>query len=319
MRRRWGRTGVVFPPEAGVRDGLAPREVASRVGRLTLRRQLRVRRVGTAREAHATPGNAALPPQGGLVITRGLQERGCLRPDTLPCVSAERLLGWQTQAAPAGEAAPAAKAVLCARTWRTVVREQGVALAEAEWREVTRLRATLARGEGAAGDLCPRLLPARTPRRRAGWPAALRAAVDQARAAGETRPPRGVRLAAWERVLAARRQERAEAGAEDLRRRGPEIGADAVGARADEVRTRRPQRRPFWERRTARVATAEGYRDVRGTGGGHRPSHARRAVRALPGRACWRGPSPASCGVRGRWGARAARRLPGHARRAEPR
>ncbi len=272
MRRRWGRTGVVFPPEAGVRDGLAPREVARRVGRLTLRRQLRVRGGGTAREAHATPGNAALPPQGGLVLTRGLQELGCLRPDTLPFVSAERLLGWQTQAAPAGEAAPAgaaapaAKAVLCARTLRTVVREQGAALAEAEGREVTRLRATRARGEGAAGDLCPRLLPARTPRRRAGWPAALSAAVDQARAAGETRPPRGVRLAAWERVLAARRQERAEAGAEDLRRRGPEIGADAVGARADEVRTRRPPRRPFWERRTARVATAEGYRDVRGTG-----------------------------------------------------
>ena len=266
MRRRWRRTGVVFPPEAWARDGLAPLEVASRFGRLTLRRQMLVMGVGTAREAHATPGNAALPPQGGLVITRGLQELACLRPDTLPFVSAERLLGWQTQAAPAGEAAPAAKAVLCASTLRTVVREHGAALAKAEWREVTRLRATLARGEGAAGDLCPRLLPARTPRRRAGWPAALSAAVDQALAAGETRPPRGVRLAEWERVLAARRQERAEAGAEDLRRLGPEIGADEVVASADEVLTRRPQRRQFWELRTARVATAEGYRYVSGTG-----------------------------------------------------
>jgi hypothetical protein len=183
------------------------------------------------------------------VITRGLQEMACLRPDTLPFVTAERLLGWQTQAAAATEAGlpvereaaePAVKAVLCASTLRTVVREHGAALAEAEWAEVTRVRAALARGDGAAEGLRPRLLPARTPRRRAGWPAALTAAVDQALTAGETRPPRGVRAADWERVLAARRQERADAGAEDLRRLGPEVGPAEVVASADEVLTRRP-------------------------------------------------------------------------------
>ena len=169
------------------------------------------RGVGTAREAPATPGDAALPPQGGLVITRGLQELACLLPDTLPFVSAERLLGWQTQAMP--EAGTPPEAVLCASTLRTVVREHGAALAEAEWREVTRLRTALARGDVTAGDLCPRLLPARTPRRRAGWPVALSAAVDQALTADETRPPRADgRMADWERVRAVRRQERADGG-----------------------------------------------------------------------------------------------------------
>jgi len=205
---------------------------------------------------HTTSGNAALPPHGGIVITRGLQELAYLWPDTLPVVSAERLLGWQTQAVPEGEAVPEreavpeTKAVLCASTLHTVVREHGAALA---------------RG-GAAEGLRPRLLPTQTPQRRAGWPAAVSAAVDQALAAGETRPPRGVRVADWDRVLVARRQERADANAEELRRLGPEVGPAEVVASADEVLTRRPQRRQFWELRTARVATAKGYHYVSGTG-----------------------------------------------------
>jgi len=271
------------PPAAWRCDGTDEVTVASRFGRLTLRRQVLAAEAGGNGD-HVAPGNVALPPHGGIVITRGLQELACLLPDTLPFVTAERLLGWQTQAVPATETAPATetvpatervpametvpatKAVLCASTLRTVVREHGAALAEAEWAEVTRLRAALTRGDGAAEGLRPRLLPARTPRRRAGWPAALSAAVDQALAAGATRPPRGVRVADWERVLAARRQERADAGAEDLRRLGPEVGPAEVVASADEVLTRRPQRRQFWELRTARVATAEGYRYVSGTG-----------------------------------------------------
>jgi len=131
---------------------------------------------------------------------------------------------------------------------------------------VRRLRAALACDDGVAEGLCPRLVPARTPRRRAGWPVALSAAVDQALAAGATRPPRGVRVADWERVLTARRQERSEAHAEEVRRLGPEVGPAEVVASADEVLTRRPQRRQFWELRTARVATAEGFRYVSGTG-----------------------------------------------------
>jgi len=247
--------------------------VASRFGRLTLQRQV-LEEKGTGQ--HVTPGNAVLPPHGGIVITRGLQEVACLLPDTLPFVTAERLLGWQTQAVPAvpaaAAAAAAAPAVLCASTLRTVVRTHGAALAEAEAAEVARLRAALARGdgEGAVGGevLRPRLLPSPAPQRRAGGPPELGAAVDQALADGEARPPRGVRLADWERVLQVRREERdaAREGEADLRRLGPEVGPDAVVASADEVLTRRPQRRQFWELRTARVATAEGYRYVSGTG-----------------------------------------------------
>jgi len=147
-----------------------------------------------------------------------------------------------------------------------VVRAHGAALAEAEQGEVAWLAAQQERGGGQA--LQPRLCPAREPRRRAAWPPELSAAVDQALADGEARPPRGVRLADWERVLQVRREERdaAREGEADLRRLGPRIGPAEVVASADEVLTRRPERRPFWELRTARVATAEGYRYVSGTG-----------------------------------------------------
>ncbi len=92
--------------------------------------------------------------------------------------------------------------------------------------------------------------------------------MDQALADGEARPPRGVRLADGERGLQVRREERdtAREGEADLRRLGPRIGPREVVASADEVLTRRPQRRQCWEVRTARVATAEGYRYISGTG-----------------------------------------------------
>jgi len=154
---------------------------------------------------------------------------------------------------------------------------------------VARLRAMFAREDGAALRL--RLLPSRVPRRRAGGPPELGAAVDQALADGEARPPRGVRLADWERVLQVRREERdaARAGEADLRRLGPEVGPDEVVTSADEVLTRRPQRRQFWELRTARVAAAEGL-PLRQRDGGNVPGHARRALHALPTRAHRRGP-----------------------------
>ncbi len=311
MRRRWRRTGAFPPLQTGQGDGTDDLEVASRFGRLTLRRQVLE---GTGTGQHVTPGNAVLPPHGGIVITRGLQEVACLLPDTLPFVSAERLLGWQTQAVleeaapttPTGEAAPTA---LCESTLRAVVRAHGAALAEAEQAEVARLRAMFAREDGAALRL--RLLPSRVPRRRAGWPPELGAAVDQALADGEARPPRGVRLADWERVLQVRREERdaARAGEADLRRLGPEVGPDEVVTSADEVLTRRPQRRQFWELRTARVATAEGL-PLRQRDGGNVPGHARRALHALPTRAHQRGP--------GRRPARRVDHLPGCAAAAHP-
>ena len=228
--------------------------MASRFGRLTLRRQVLVDR---ATGRHVMPGNAMLPPHGGIVITRGLQEMACLLPDTLPFATAARLLGWQTQ--------EAAQEVLCASTLRTLVREHGAALAQAEQAAVRRLSAAVAAG----AELRPRLVPAQTPRRRAGWPLALCAAVDQALAAEAPSPPTGVRVADWERVLAVRRQEQMDGETEigtELRRLGPRVGPGEVVASADEVLTRRPQRRQFWELRTARVATAEGYRYVSGTG-----------------------------------------------------
>jgi len=308
------------PLQTGQGDGTDDLEVASRFGRLTLRRQVLE---GTGTGQHVTPGNAVLPPHRGIVITRGLQEVACLLPDTLPFVSAERLLGWQTQAVleeeapttPAGEAAPTAPtgetapAVLCASTLRAVVRAHGAALAEAEQAEVARLRAMFAREDGAA--LRPRLLPSRVPRRRAGGPPELGAAVDQALADGEARPPRGVRLADWERVLQVRREERdaARAGEADLRRLGPEVGPDEMVTSADEVLTRRPQRRQFWELRTARVAAAEGL-PLRQRDGGNVPGHARRALHALPTRAHRRGP--------GRRPARRVDHLPGCAAAEHP-
>jgi hypothetical protein len=225
-------------------------EVASRFGRLTLQRQVLVHR---ATQTHVMPGNAVLPPHGGIVITRGVQEMACLLPDTLPFVTAARLLGWQTQ--------EEAREVLCASPLRTLVREHGAALAQAEQAEVAQVSAALASG----AELRPQLVPAHTPRRRAGWPAALCAAVDQALAAEAPCPPTGVRAADWERVLSVRREEQTAAAAQ-LRRLGPRISPAEVVASADEVLTRRPQRRQFWELRTARVATAEGYRYVSGTG-----------------------------------------------------
>ncbi len=44
-------------------------------------------------QTHVIPGNAALPPHNGIIITRGLQEWACLLPQDLPFVSVARLLG----------------------------------------------------------------------------------------------------------------------------------------------------------------------------------------------------------------------------------
>ena len=114
--------------------------------------------------------------------------------------------------------------------------------------------------------LSPELVVAsRAPRRRAGWPQALSAAVDTALIAGSTRPPEGVSSADWERVLFARREEATRSVA-DLRHLGPTLETDQVLVTVDEVLTRKPQKRCFWELRTARVLTPEGTRYFSGTG-----------------------------------------------------
>ena len=196
------------------------------------------------------PGNTLLPPHQGIIITRGLQEWACLLPQDLPFASVTRLLGWHTQE----------PQVLADTTIRTLVRQHGQVIRQAEQAEVDAL---LVREDLA--DLQPELAPRRPPRRRAGWPAELRAAVDAALAAGAERPPRGVTGADWERVLAVRRAE-ATCTVEELRSLGPDVAADEVLLTADEVLTRARGERQFWELRTARVVTPEGTRVVSGVG-----------------------------------------------------
>lgn len=106
-------------------DGQATIEVASSVGRLVLRRQVLMQ---PESGRHVVPGDTLLPAHGGMIITRGLQERACLRADTLPFATATHLLGWQMQ-----------EEGLCARTLRTVVRVPGSPRARAEQAEVRAL------------------------------------------------------------------------------------------------------------------------------------------------------------------------------------
>jgi hypothetical protein len=196
------------------------------------------------------PGNAVLPPHHGLIITRGLQEWACLLPQDLSFTPVARLLGWQTHEAH----------VLADTTIRTLVRTHGQLIRQAEQAEVAAL---LARDDLAT--LTPQLVPTVHPRRRAGWPAELSAAVDAALQAGERRPPVGVSGADWERVLHARRQE-VTRPVTQLRYLGPELEPNQVLLTTDEVLTRKAERRQFWELRTARVVTPTGARYLSGTG-----------------------------------------------------
>lgn len=186
-----------------------------------------------------------------MIITRGLQEWACLLPQDLPFAPVARLLGWQSLD----------EESLCTSTLRNLVRAHGQILREAEQEQV---QALLARTDLAT--LSPELVVAsRTPRRRAGWPQALTVAVDTALIAGSVRPPEGVSSADWERVLFARREE-ATRSVWDLRHLGPSLEAEQVLVSVDEVLTRKPQKRCFWELRTARVLTPEGTRYFSGTG-----------------------------------------------------
>ncbi|HSH77563.1 MAG TPA: hypothetical protein VLA19_03415 [Herpetosiphonaceae bacterium] len=81
------------------------------------------------------------------------------------------------------------------------------------------------------------LVPHEQPRRRAGWPAALNAAVDAALASEYVCPPEGASWADWERVLAARRAE-ADVSIEELRQLKPQVEAEQVLLTVDEVLTR---------------------------------------------------------------------------------
>ena len=196
------------------------------------------------------PGNAVLPPHQGMIITRGVQELACLWPQDLSFDTVARLLGWQTQE----------EQILAATTVRTLVRTHGQIMRQAEQAEVMAL---LERDDLAT--LTPQLAPTQQPRRRAGWPTELTAAVAAALIVGAVRPPPGVTHADWERVLAVRREEHGPASV-DLRRLGPDVTPDQVLTTTDEVLTRKLARRRFNELRTARVVTTQGSRDLSGTG-----------------------------------------------------
>jgi len=228
-------------------DGQETVTVASRFGLLHLSRQVCV---DPRTQKHTLPGNAVLPPHGGMLITRGLQEVACLLPQELSFEPVARLLGWQTHE----------EAVLCATTLRSLVRTHGQIIRQAEQAEV----AALAQRDDLV-TLRPQLVPLTAPRRRAGWPTELSAAVDLALAAGAERPPQGIRQADWERVLDARRQE-ASLALETLRHLGPGLEQAQVLLTIDAVLTRTPQAHQFGEIRTARITTVEGTRCLSGTG-----------------------------------------------------
>jgi hypothetical protein len=230
-----------------VGDGVEPLTVACRFGRVQVERHVVAHRPAGH---HVMPANAALPAHANILITRGLQEWACLLPQDLPFVTVARLLGWQTHE----------PQLLSASTVRTLVREHGQALRQAERAEVAAL---VDRDDVAT--LAPCLVPQTQPRRRPGWPTALNAAVDLALAAGEVRPPSGVRYADWDRVLTARRQE-ASVTLDELRHLGPELEPDQVLLTMDEVLTRQTAAHQFWTLRTARLTTALGTRYLSGRG-----------------------------------------------------
>ena len=222
--------------------------VASRFGTLHLSRQICSH---PQTRSHVIPGNAVLPPHNGIIITRGLQESACLLPQELPFASVARLLGWQTHDAE----------LLSDTTIRSLVRSHGQLIRQAEQAEVSALAS---RDDLATVALT--LVPHEQPRRRAGWPAELNAAVDAALAREQVRPPDGVSWADWERVLAARRAE-AAVPVEELRHLGPALEPNQVLLTVDEVLTRKPAAGQFLELRTARLMTERGSRYLSGIGG----------------------------------------------------
>jgi hypothetical protein len=200
-------------------------------------------------QTHILPGNAVLPPHQGMIITRGLQEWACLLPQELPFAAVARLLGWHTHE----------DQVLADTTIRTIVRTHGQIIRQAEQAEVTTLLQ-----QPTLTPLPLQLVPHDQPRR-ASWPAEVTAAVEAALVADQVRPPSGVLWADWERVLAARRAD-ATRTVEDLRHLGPELAPDQVLLTVDEVLIRQRAPHQFWELRTARVVTTEGYRYLSGEG-----------------------------------------------------
>lgn len=228
------------------RDGHETLRVACRLGIVHLPRQVCYNEV---LGAHEIPGNAVLPVHNGMVITRNLQEWACLFPLDLPFATVERLLRWQTQC----------EEMICATEVRRLVRRHGQVVRQAEAAEV----AELLKRKDLSG-LKAQLVPSCKTRRPAAWPEELTAAVEIALEAENPEPPEGVRACDWERILTARREEKADIA--QLRRLGPEVKPGQIVAAADDVEVRRPERRSKLYIRTARIATREGFRYLSGRG-----------------------------------------------------
>jgi hypothetical protein len=231
-----------------VGDGHSAVKVISRFGRLELKRQVLSHSQGQETK-HTMPGNQALPVHNGLIVSRGVQEMVCLFSLDLPFATVERLLSWHIQE----------ESLLSSTTNRTLIRAHGQIIRQAEAAEV---EALLAQDEWSG--LRPQLVASNAPRRQASWPAEMQETVAQALAVGQVTPPQGVSLEDWERVIANRRTELPDV--ENLRRLGPQLKADQVMACVDEVLTRKPEKRSFWELRTAYVATVDGHRYLSGIG-----------------------------------------------------
>jgi hypothetical protein len=150
-------------------------------------------------------------------------------------------------------------AVLSQTQLRTLVREHGGEIRQAEATEVSEL--------SASGDLSwktPRLLPLDTPRRHPSWPGELHDAVEQALAEESATPPEGISQNDWDRVTAYQKQARDEVEVSDLARLGPKVNDNQVIASVDGIQVRRPEKRRFHELRTAKVVTSKGHRYVSG-------------------------------------------------------
>jgi hypothetical protein len=222
----WNSIASLFPPAVVQADGHEPITVASRFGTLELARQV-CQHPDT--HAHVMPAHVVLPAHHGMIITRGLQEWACLLSQELPFAPVARLLGWQTHE----------DLLLSDTTIRTLVRTHGQIIRQAEQLEV----ATLLQRDDLT-TLALHLVPHDQPRRRAGWPKELNAAVDMALVAEQVCPPDGVSWADWDRVLAARRAENARP-VEELRHLGPALEADQVLLTVDEVLERQARAAPF--------------------------------------------------------------------------
>jgi hypothetical protein len=144
--------------------------------------------------------------------------------------------------------------VLSDTSIRTIVLSHGQFIRHAEQTQVVALR--------QRHDLASRkelVVPHDQPRRQAGWPKELNAAVEVPWQPSRCTQRMGCRGPIGIAGNAARRMETRRA-AEELCRLGSALEADQVLLSVDDLLRRKPQPHRFWELRTARIVTAAGSR-----------------------------------------------------------